>query len=165
MTGVHIAVDDAAVLAALGRLIATGRQPDAVLQAIGLMLADSTRERIRDEETPEGVPFAPLHPLYKEQKQGAGILRESQTLFRTIVSQVSGNQVVVGTNRPHARVHQFGATIRPKTAAALVFGLGDQTIFAQQVTVPARPFLGVSAADRDAITDLIADALDDAMAG
>jgi phage virion morphogenesis protein len=162
---VTIKVDDSEVLAALQRLIDKGRDPAPMLSAIGLILAASTRERIKDEKSPDGTPFAPLNPLYKKGKKGPGILRESQTLFRTIVSQVEGNSVFVGTNRPHARVHQFGATIRPKTAAALVFQMAGQTICRGSVIIPPRPFLGISKQDREDIVELIEDEIAGAIDG
>ena len=42
-------------------------------------------------------------------------------------------------------MHQFGATITPKTARRLRFELGGKTVFAKKSVIPARPYLGVSA--------------------
>jgi phage gpG-like protein len=47
--------------------------------------------------------------------------------------------------RIYAAIHQFGGTILPKKAKRLVFTLKGKTVFATRVTMPARPYLGVSA--------------------
>jgi len=165
MTGVTIRVDDEAVLAALGGLAEATADLAPVLEGIGEVLQRSTKDRIEQEVDPAGNPWVRLNPIYAKTKKGPGILRESKQLWGTIVYEVAGDEVTVGTNRPHARVHQFGATIVPKTAAALVFQMGGETFHLKSVRIPARPFLGISATDRERILDTIADALDAAVGG
>ncbi len=67
--------------------------------------------------------------------------------------------LAIGTNRAHARVHQFGATIEAKNGQALVFALGDRIVQVASVTVPARPFLGLSNADREEAIAILEDFL------
>lgn len=152
MTGVRIVVDDEDVVAALGRVIAATGNPEPALRNIGEHLRQTTIDRFETETAPDGTPWAPLNPLYAATKKGRGILKESGELQREIVYQIAGAgpsaELLVGTNRPHAWIHQEGATIRPMSSAALVFRLGATRIFAKSVTIPARPFLGVSEADR-----------------
>ncbi|KAA5607139.1 hypothetical protein F1188_04355 [Roseospira marina] len=62
-----------------------------------------------------------------------------------------------GTNLVYARIHQLGGTIRPKTAKALAVPVGDGIRLVQQVTIPARPYLGLSAEDRTEAGEIIAD--------
>ena len=158
MTGVLIEVDDAVVIDALGRLAAAGADPRAFLVNVGEILVASTQERFRTETDPEGQPWAPLNPLYAAGKPaGKKILEASGQLARSIVYQIAEDELVVGTNRPHARVHQFGATIVPKSAAALVFSMGGETVRVKSVTVPARPFLGISSEDRERIVEFADD--------
>jgi phage gpG-like protein len=53
----------------------------------------------------------------------------------------------------YAAIHQWGGEIRPKSAPALyVPGYGRL----QKVTIPARPYLGVSAEDEVAIENAVA---------
>lgn len=165
MTGTTITVDDAAILAALDGLTAATADLAPLWAAIGEVLVSSTKERFREERDPVGNAWAPLNRLYAATKKGTGILKESGQLAWSIVWQVASDTLFVGTNRPHARVHQFGAVIKPVTAAALVFEMGGETIRVASVTVPARPFLGISSADREAILDTIADFLDLATGG
>ncbi|ODN71183.1 phage virion morphogenesis protein [Methylobrevis pamukkalensis] len=159
MTGVTLKVDDAAVIAGLARVADAGLDPNDVLQNIGEYLRDAVQDRFDAEAGPGGVKWAPLNPLYAATKKGRGILRESGDLHENIVWQIIGGALHVGTNRLHARVHQFGATIKPKSAAALVFQLGTRVIHAASVTVPARPFLGIDDEDRREILDIVADHL------
>lgn len=53
-----------------------------------------------------------------------------------------------GSNKIYAAVHRFGAVIRPKTAEAVRFRLASGLVRARSVTIPARPYLGLSAEDR-----------------
>lgn len=163
MTGTRIAVDDVEVVLALGRLIYAIGHPEPALRNIGEHLRQTTIDRFETETAPDGTPWAPLNPLYAATKKGRGILKESGELKREIVYQIAGSgptsELLVGTNRPHAWVHQEGATIRPKNAAALVFSLGATTIFATNVAIPARPFLGISRRDRPELLQILSEHL------
>lgn len=68
-------------------------------------------------------------------------------LRRSIVAKATNDGVTVGTNFIYARVHQFGATIRPKKSPFLVFpGPAGELIFSKRVKIPARPFLPLAPA-------------------
>lgn len=76
-------------------------------------------------------------------------LRDTGALNRSITMRVDNDGVTIGTNLKYARVHQFGATIKPKSAKRLLFsGPSGQPIFAKQVTIPARPYLPLTAAGK-----------------
>lgn len=65
-------------------------------------------------------------------------------LRNSIVSRPDAQGVTLGTNLKYARVHQFGAEIKPKRAKMLVFpGPNGQMIFSKRVFIPARPYLPV----------------------
>lgn len=91
---------------------------------------------------------------FKPTKRGAGQMQanssgsagkplvDSGDLRASISVKSDGQGVTVGTNKISAPVHQFGATIRPKTAKTLAFpGPNGMVVFAKKVTIPARPFL------------------------
>ena len=62
--------------------------------------------------------------------------------------QLVGDRTVeIGSNLPYAAVHQFGATIKPRAAKVLMF----RGHVAKSVTIPARPYLGLSDEDRSEI--------------
>jgi phage gpG-like protein len=68
--------------------------------------------------------------------------RRSGDLARSVNYRVSGNRVVVGTNLIDGPVHEFGATIYPKSKPRLVFQLLDKSWrSALKVVIPERPFL------------------------
>lgn len=159
MSGARIVVDDAQLRDALQRLARLGKA-QGVLKSIGMHLVQETKRRFREAKGPDGQAWAPLHPLYAATKRGPGILRElgnAGGLMGSITYQVEGNRLTVGTNKIHAAVHQFGATIVPKTAPALAFRLGGETVLAKSVTIPARPYLGVSREDEAEILTIIGD--------
>ena len=60
------------------------------------------------------------------------------------VDLVRSNDVVIGSNKIYAAVHQFGATITPKSGQYLTFWMGGRLVKARSVTIPARPYLGIS---------------------
>jgi phage gpG-like protein len=91
---------------------------------------------------------------YTETGQGhRSILVGSGTLRDSVTREVEGDawSVLVGATMEYAAVHQFGATIRPRTARALaVPGIG----MLRKATIPARPYLGVSREDAGEIASL-----------
>ena len=76
------------------------------------------------------------------------ILRRSGALARSIDYRASADSLVVGSGLVYAAIHQFGGVIRPKTASALAFMLGGRLVVTQKVTMPARPYLGLSPQNR-----------------
>ena len=73
----------------------------------------------------------------------------------SITEEPAPAQVAVGSNMIYAGVHQTGATIKPKAGGALTFTLANgETVIAGSVTIPARPYLGISDEEREDIEDL-----------
>ncbi len=71
-------------------------------------------------------------------------------LHGQLVSQVVGSKSVeVGSNLVYAAAHQFGATIKPTNGKLLHF----RGHVAKSVTIPARPYLGLSDADKNEIVE------------
>lgn len=145
--------------AALGRVRAIGANPEPLLRQIGVAMESSTRARFRVQAGPDGQAWRPLNPGYAAIKRGSAILQEhgmAGGLMGSIHSVVEGGAVVWGTNKIYGRIHQFGGVIRPKTARRLRFMMASGPVFAQSVTIPARPFLGIDAEDRAEIGELAA---------
>ena len=61
----------------------------------------------------------------------------------------------VGTNVIYAAIHQLGGKIVPKNATHLVFRLATGVVLAKSVTLPARPYLGISDDDQEMIADTV----------
>lgn len=151
MTGarINITLDDAAISAAFTRVAAALRGP--ALKAVAEGLLETTKQRFDRGVSPTGAAWAALNPAYAQIKRGNRILVAAGTLRNSVTREVVGNRITIGTKMPYAAVHQFGATIRPKNAKALVFRLGrtgprggrsSGFVRAKSVTIPARPYLG-----------------------
>lgn len=162
MTGARVTakLDDKEALAAFARLRDVGFVGQGLMRAIGVGLVANTQGRFDKGVDPDGRAWKGLNPAYAALKKGPGILREAGMrggLQGSITFQVSGTSIEVGTNKVYGAVHQFGATIVPKQAKALVFrmGSGGGLVHAKKVTIPARPYLGFSEADRITVLDAI----------
>jgi phage gpG-like protein len=115
---------------------------------------NQTRKRIKSGGPgPDGEAWPP-------NLTGTPILfRTGQHLHGSIASSSGGDGGEWGAAWEFAHVHQYGATISPKTAERLSFMLGDKHVFAKSVTIPPRPFVGVSAQDAQEIRELVTDFL------
>ena len=120
-----------------------------MLTGIARMIQEQTRRRITSDKA------APSGEGWKRNREGTSTLYRSGTLARSIDYSVSGDAAIVGSGLVYAAIHQFGGTIVPKKAKRLVFRLGNRTVFARKVTLPARPYLGLSATDREDIIDQV----------
>lgn len=154
---IHVEFDDAEVRRALDRLQAAGADLRPAMQDIGRHLLNTTRELFRDEEDPDGAPWAPLRPATKRRKKrNAGRILTEEGHLRRIVMQADSDSVVVGSPLIYAGVHQFGAEkgAFSTTSKGSPIPWGD---------IAARPFLGVSSDDEREIADIILDHLTDSI--
>lgn len=172
--------------AALARLEQLGRTPRRLWQAVGAYGEASTRLRFRNQVGPDGTPWK---PSARVQKRGGQTLVLSARLLRSISHQVREDGVSWGTNVVYARIHQLGGQIqrnafsswtRLRTNASgvllrqkdhdrlAVFAKATHkrvrvvrhTVDAHNITMPARPFLGVNAADGAEILRLATEVVD-----
>ncbi|MBK8157985.1 MAG: phage virion morphogenesis protein [Rhodospirillaceae bacterium] len=149
-------LDDIAAKAELARLEHVAADPQPIMDAIGAGLVTSTQMRFEQEQGPDGNPWP---RSIRAIAEGGSTLRKSARLYQSITHRATASQVEVGTNVIYAAVHQFGAKIVAKAAKGLRFKIGDMWVTKRSVTIPARPFLGIGAGDREMIVDVIADAL------
>ncbi len=145
---------------ALNRLLQSGRNLSPVLKDIGEHLLDSTQQRFARQTAPDGSLWQALSPQYQSAKKRNAnkILMLDGHLSGTLRWQVSGNTLLFGSDRVYAATHQFGAKKGTfgKTKGDKSIPWGD---------IPARPFLGLSAADERDIVDIVHDHLQDAWTG
>jgi phage virion morphogenesis protein len=155
---IEIKVDDAEVKAALRELAKLGDDMTPVMRSIGEQLRLHVDERFEGGFGPGKVPWVKSGRAKRELGQtlvSSNLLMESMTKREPIVTPTS---VTVGTSTPYAATHQFGATIRAKTAKGLVFKRpGGGWVRVKQVTIPARPFLGFDDQDRREVDAIIRD--------
>lgn len=121
-----------------------------LMQAIGVVLEGSTRQRFADKKSPTGVTWASLAPATIKRKKNKSVSKDGVTvigtlvergdLFKSITSHANKDSVSVGTDRKYGIWHQIGIASETKD-------------------MPARPFLGISGADKDEVYNIINDYL------
>lgn len=146
---IAIEVDDADIRAAFAKLVKEGENPEPYLNAIGAVLVSAIKHRFETGTAVNGTPWAPV-------LRGGVPLRDTGAhLMNTTSYRVEGKAVVVGVAPSWAAIHHFGGTIRAKSAPWLVFKIGNRWSRKKEVTIPARPFLGIGKDDKDAILDVL----------
>lgn len=152
--GVRIKINpDSGVLSALTKLALNSGDKTALLDEIGINLAENARLRFVDQVDPEGQPWK---PSLRAKAQSGETLRDTGRLMASITHAVSGNSVEYGTNVFYAPYLHFGAHIKAVAKPYLVFKVPDGGwISKKDVTLPARPFLGLSSEDEQLVVDII----------
>lgn len=171
----------------LGKL--RGDDRELMLAQMGEYLMRSTRERAAREESPDGSKWRPLSPRYAKRKAkkrpGVPLLKfDFHMLGDQFAYQVDAQGLLLGTNAPYGAIHQFGGTTHHAAhSRALSFSVNKKTghsrfakrgranfeqwatVDAYDVTLPARPWLGVSAADEEELLAIAADHIGEAFEG
>jgi len=150
MAGVKLSftLQDEQARSHLAGLVEAGRDMSPLMAEIGILLEGSAKRRINDTNVaPDGVPWP---TSFRVQDNGGKTLRNSGVLENSITFVSGGDFAEIGTNLPYAGIHQEGGDIVPKNGNALQFNIpGVGLVTVGKVTIPARPYLGVS--DDDAI--------------
>lgn len=156
MSGVRITLTGKeAALDALADAAAAMDHPRPLFDEIGAALAVSTQMRFERGVGPDGNPWP---PSLRAIVEGGRTLVDSARLMGSITHEATDSGVAVGTNLIYAAIHQFGGVIRPVSAPKLAFKLATgQKAFVDQVTIPARPFLGLDDDDETEIAAIAAD--------
>jgi len=171
------------------RLHGEGRQ--LLFADMGEYLLRSTRERAAKEIDPDGNKWRALSPGYAKWKAkkrpGVPVLKFDFHMLGDQLSYEAGqDELLVGTNAPYGAIHQFGGTVhRPAHSRKLAFGkdkpnrmkvfarAGSKdvdheqwaTVDAYDVTLPARPWLGLSQEDDTELLAIVVDHLGEALDG
>lgn len=172
----------------LARLLQATTHPAPALRAIGETLVASTKQRFGDSRGPDGQRWEENTEttlarwlgsgsnVYSKRRTASGgrtltkkgqarlankrpLIGETRALSSLIVYQLLSDQaVVVGSVMEYAVTHQFGAQKgefgRNKRGSPIPWG-----------DIPARPFLGLSADDRQDCLDLLAQHIADSLSG
>ena len=138
----------------LGEMVTRLGNLTPLMDRIGMAIETTTAERFEAGFAPDGTPWK------RGRKTSGKTLIRDGFLKASITHNAGPSSVEIGTNKIYARIHQYGGTISAKSGGFLKFkipGLGFVSV--KDVTIPARPFLGVSAEDEDEIEALTADYL------
>lgn len=120
---------------------------------------ESTLERFKRSRDPSGKRWK---ISIRAAQSGGKTLIDTAQLRNSIKSAADETGFAVGTNVIHAATHQLGdpkRTIRAKTARGLRFRVNGHFVTKQQVevSIPARPFLGISDDDMEEIKATVED--------
>lgn len=145
MAGARIELELSGLALVQQRLNLLGERAENLQPAfedIGEMLLLSHFERWGRQESPDGTPWAPLSEDYRKRKprNQDHILRLYDQLRDTLAYQASPSELLFGSNRVYAAIHQFGG--RPGMSPALA-------------AIEARPFLGIGDDDQASILDIL----------
>lgn len=188
MAGVSFSLDDKEAQGALAQLERAAANPEGAYHAIGAHFVFSTQRNIEQETAPDGQKWRPLSPRTAAKRIGRGrsarqrgfnhILRVTARLYQSISYTVVPGGVEWGSNLVYARIHQLGGTIDMKPRAGTVSmrnirNKGNRFVRAgskgaatravqirgHKIHIPARSYLGLSAYDRQAVPEIVADHL------
>lgn len=129
-----------------------------LMSTLGALGESQTRRRITEEKTgPDGQAWPP-------NLQGTPTLVETgQHLLYSIAWTASASEAEWGSTWEYAHVHQAGMTIKAVNGKALKWWWqsGGHVNFAMapSVTIPARPFVGISDDNRREIIETVTDVL------
>lgn len=107
-----------------------------LLSTIGEALVSSTSKRFEDGRDPEGKAW---EASARAAAEGGKTLADTGRLMQSIDYAVTPDSVMVGSNVAYARIHQMGGKA----------GRGHK------VTIPARPYLGVSQQDKEEVQRIL----------
>lgn len=152
--GIRVQIDpDSGVLSALAKLALDRDDKTTLLDEIGINLAENARLRFTDQVDPDGQGWK---PSLRAKAQGGETLRDTGRLMASITHAVSGDAVEYGTNLFYAPFLHFGADIKAVAKPYLTFKVpGGGWARKKEVTLPARPFLGLSDEDEQLVVDII----------
>lgn len=125
---------------------------------IGEYLLFSHEERWDKQVSPDGEAWLPLSALTQELKpQNKDKILILNGYLKNLQYQVTANGLKFGTDKEYAAIQQSGGTITPKKGTTLKIPGGEngKGVFMKSVTIPARPFLGISQDDEENIIGIL----------
>ncbi len=155
---------DASELASLARDLRRVSQDNRkrLMAELAKVGEDAARGRIQaGGPGPDGERWPPRHPLSDSRKT---LLNREDGLLKSLDSAADATTARWGSNVVYSRIHQFGGVIRPRRRRMLRFELSRRVVFARQVAIPPRPYLGWGDAERRDAAVVIERWLDQAFA-
>lgn len=143
----EIKINDTGVEKELNRLLAKMKSPIGFYKNVGEHIQKVTPERFENEEAPDGSKWEGLSPvtiksrLRRNGNSPLTIYRETGDFFSSINYQASDDNFKWGSNDVRARIFQ----------------LGGETGRGNSVTLPARPYIGLSSDDENEVLEIAKD--------
>jgi len=149
---IKVELNDADFKYALEKLEQATADLTPALKLIGRKLVESTEQRFEAGVAPDGTTWMENSPDTIEDKGhdkpliGGTGERMTQMMQRQNHAQVKGNVLTVGNTMEYSAMQHFGGT-----KANYPHLWGD---------IPARPFIGLSADDREMVIEQVTDAIE-----
>lgn len=161
MAGVHLQISDnrAAVLQPLRNVVELFGDLTPIFRDFGEHLLISHRQRFADQVAPDGTPWAPLSPAYQAIKpRNKNRILTLDGYLQRMHYDASATTLLFGSDRVYAAAQHFGAPRGTfgKTRHGAPIPWGD---------IPARPVVGISDSDVQALGEIANDHVDRAAAG
>lgn len=140
-------IDEQDMREKLAELIGQMSNPAGFYKNVGEHLLNSVKDNFENESAPDASPWRSLSDATRKQRAlkfgnaPLTILRASGDLMNSINVETDASQARVGSPLVYAAIHHFGGDA----------GRG------RKVTIPARPYLGLSAADEEEILAIAED--------
>ena len=125
-----------------------------IMDDFGSYLVAEIQNRFETETDPDGQAW---EQSTRAREEGGQTLSHSNILRQSMTYEHSASRLEVGSAMIYARIHQEGGEIKPKNASKLVFRIGGRLIFADSVTIPARPYLGFTDQDEQELAHIVHD--------
>ena len=182
MAGITLEVEVEKLLSKMRDIGSLLENPEPMLKSMGEYLLQRTEDRFIPgapgyQTSPDGEAWQALSPSYlrSKRKNQDKILALNGYLGRSFSYSVGDGELLVGTNRKYAAVHQFGGLFDLPARSQQAFFRQDsrngevgnkfvskaQSNFSQWVTlgpykveIPKRPFLGVNDQDADELLNI-----------
>lgn len=148
----RLTLDDLGVRLALSKARERAQDLRPALRSIGQAGVSQTRRRFQFSRAPDGSTWTP------SRKASGQTLILKGLLLRSIAARApTRTGVEWGSNRVYAGIHQAGGVIRAKTSKGLRFRAGPNGgwITKQEVTMPARPYLGANDQDKAEFAEIL----------
>lgn len=149
----RVSIANEKIKRALLGLMACVANPRPVLKVIGERMLRHTEKSFTKETSPEGKKWKAVGEKTAARKRNPKILTEQGEaggLRGTLAYSLEGmDALLVGANKPYARIHQLGGEAGRNKA----------------VKIPARPYLGISAEAEADILDVISRAIKKSLDG
>lgn len=161
MTGVSftVEVDDLTARDRISALIDRMDNPVPFYKSVGEHLVNSAKANFDREAAPDGTAWTPLmqSTIRRRMKNGQTpiqILTATKRLKASIIYQLEADGLKVGSPVEYAAIHQLGGVINRPARTGKAFGRDAVALPAYTITMPARPYLGLSRDDEVEIIEL-----------
>lgn len=147
---IEVKIDDTQITRALQELQQAAGDLSPAFREIAEVLIESTKQRFSDGSGPDGQPWADNAPVTVERKGRNKPLVDGGNLQQQFAKNIIGGHTLeIFNTLEYAAMQQFGGT-----KAEFPHLWGD---------IPARPFMGLSGEDEDAVLTIIRDHLQQAI--